>query len=125
MAAGLATLRELDREGIFEELEAAGRFLCDGLRERAEAASLPFSTSCVGGMFGLFFRSEVPRDFSEASTADTRRFSKFHRRMLEAGIYLAPSAFEAGFVSLAHRKRHLQQTLDAAETAFQGLRRLR
>lgn len=125
MAAGLATLEVLREDGIYDELGGFCGALCDGLAERAEAENIPFVTTHIGGMFGFFFKNGPVRNFDDATNSDTARFAKFHRHMLGSGIYLAPSAFEAGFVSLAHRKRELRATLDSAATAFRSLRRSR
>ena len=125
MAAGLATLEVLKVDGVYDELEDYCRRLCGGLTERANAASIPLVTAFKGGMFGFFFKNEIVRNFTEAKGSDMVRFANFHRQMLGSGIYLAPSAFEAGFVSLAHTKRTLEGTLKAATEAFRQLRRLR
>ena len=122
MAAGLATLRRVRAEGFFERLEALGRRLTDGLRERARAAGVPLSTHCVGGMFGIFFTEVDPvTRYEEVTACDVGRFRRFFHAMLEEGVYLAPSAFEAGFVSAAHEEAHIDTTLAAAERAFARL----
>ncbi|BBL75330.1 glutamate-1-semialdehyde 2,1-aminomutase [Methylomagnum ishizawai] len=122
MAAGLATLRLLARPGFFEDLAASTRSLTDGLRARAERAGVPFATQAVGGMFGLFFTGagSVP-SFAGVMACDQPRFNRFFHAMLERGVYLAPSAFEAGFVSAAHDDAVIQATLDAAEQVFATL----
>ena len=119
VAAGLATLRELMREGFYETLAARTKTLADGLRARAQAAGIPLSTQAVGGMFGIFFteQTSVTR-FSQAMACDVPRFQKFFHAMLSGGVYLAPSAFEAGFVSTAHTSEDIAQTLAMAESAF-------
>ena len=122
MAAGLATLRRVRAEGFFERLEALARRLTDGLRERARAAGVPLSTHCVGGMFGIFFTDVDPvTRYEEVTACDVGRFRRFFHAMLEEGVYLAPSAFEAGFVSAAHEEAHIDTTLAAAERAFARL----
>jgi glutamate-1-semialdehyde 2,1-aminomutase len=125
MAAGIATLDALAEEGVYDALSQRAAAVADGLAERAEAAGVPFCSTAVGGMFGFFFREGPVWDFDAASAADLKRFARFHRAMLQAGVYLAPSAFEAGFVSLAHRPRDISFTLEAAERAFATLRRAR
>ncbi len=123
MAAGLATLELISRPGFHDELEAYTRRMLDGLRQRADAAGIPFVTTQVGGMFGLYF-SEA-RDivtFADVMGADAERFKRFFHLMLEGGVYLAPSAFEAGFTSIAHGETELTLTLDAAERAFARLK---
>jgi len=118
VAAGLATLRELERPGRYEKLaERSGR-LAQGLAERAADRGLDFVSGSLGGMFGFAFHAGPVRDFADAQCAHPGRFRRFFDVMLEAGIYLAPSAFEAGFVSLAHRRADIDRTLDAAETAL-------
>ena len=119
MAAGYATLEVLTRPGAFEAAEAAARALTEGMQQRAAAAGIEFTTNQVGTMFGLFFTAEAPvRRFEQVAAADTERFSRFFHGMLEEGVYLAPSAFEAGFVSTAHDAAAVEQTLDAAGKVF-------
>ena len=121
VAAGLATLRLLSEEGFYERLSAQTAKLAQGLTERAHAAKVPFSADSVGGMFGIYFREGVPTTFEEVSESDVERFKKFFHAMLIRGVYLAPSAFEAGFVSSTHDDAVIQATLDAAEEAFASL----
>ncbi|WP_120994149.1 glutamate-1-semialdehyde 2,1-aminomutase [Stutzerimonas urumqiensis] len=122
MAAGLATLRLIQRPGFHAQLtDYTGRMLA-GLQQRADAAGIPFTTTQVGGMFGLYFTDarQIAR-FDDVMASDVERFKRFFHLMLEGGVYLAPSAFEAGFTSIAHGDAELQQTLDAAERAFARL----
>ncbi|MGY8818486.1 MAG: glutamate-1-semialdehyde 2,1-aminomutase [Pseudomonadales bacterium] len=123
MAAGLTTLKLINRPGFHEELTAYTTRMLQGLKERAEAAGIPFVTTQVGGMFGLYF-SEADNivTFDDVMTSDAERFKRFFHLMLEGGVYLAPSAFEAGFTSIAHGDKELQITLDAAEHAFAQLK---
>ncbi|PWG62505.1 glutamate-1-semialdehyde 2,1-aminomutase [Sediminicurvatus halobius] len=124
MASGIATLDVLGREGAHAAAEAATRELVEGLRARAEAAGIPLSTHQAGTMFGLFFTETDPvTGFDDVAAADAERFRHFFHGMLEAGVYLAPSAFEAGFVSTAHDRVALDHTLEAAERVFAGLPR--
>lgn len=118
MAAGLATLERLRARGTYEALEARSRRLADGLAALAAEAGVELSTAAVGGMFGFFFHPGPVRSFEEAKKASQPRFRRFFAAMLEGGVYLAPSAFEAGFVSLAHGPRELDATLAAARRAF-------
>ena len=105
MAAGLATLENLSTHGFHEALTEKAAFLLAGLEEKAETAGIPFTTSQVGGMFGLFFTDQAEVDcFSKVMACDTERYAQFFHGMLDKGIYLAPSAFEAGFISIAHAK---------------------
>ncbi|WP_017525709.1 glutamate-1-semialdehyde 2,1-aminomutase [Pusillimonas noertemannii] len=121
VAAGLATLRLLSEEGFYDRLSAQTAKLAHGLAERARAAKVPFTADSVGGMFGIYFREGVPTTFEEVSESDVERFKKFFHAMLIRGVYLAPSAFEAGFVSSTHDDAVIQATLDAAEEAFTTL----
>ncbi|NKQ11137.1 glutamate-1-semialdehyde 2,1-aminomutase [Pseudomonas sp. SST3] len=123
MAAGLTTLRLINRPGFHDELTAYTTRMLQGLKERAAAAGIPFVTTQVGGMFGLYF-SEADNivTFEDVMASDAERFKRFFHLMLEGGVYLAPSAFEAGFTSIAHGDKELQLTLDAAERAFAQLK---
>jgi len=121
VAAGLTTLRLLSEPGFYERLGAQTQKLTTGLIERAQAAKLPFSADSVGGMFGIYFREGIPTTLEEVSASDVERFKKFFHAMLIRGVYLAPSAFEAGFVSSTHDDAVIQTTLDAAEEAFATL----
>ena len=122
MAAGLATLRLVSQPGFHDQLNDYAKRLLAGLQERADAAGIPFTTTLVGGMFGLFFTDNKDiRNFDDAVACDVERFKKFFHLMLDGGVYLAPSAFEAGFVSAAMGDKELQITLDAAEKAFKAL----
>ncbi|PZN72447.1 MAG: glutamate-1-semialdehyde-2,1-aminomutase [Candidatus Methylumidiphilus alinenensis] len=122
MAAGLKTLELVSVPGFYEELAAKTRYLTDGLKAKAKAASIPFTTNQVGGMFGLFFTDVENIDsFDKVMQCDVERFKLFFHGMLEEGVYLAPSAFEAGFVSAAHSQAVLDETLAAAGRVFEGL----
>jgi len=122
VTAGMATLAEISKPDFFENLAAKTTALLSGLKARAEAANIPFTTNQVGGMFGCFFSSEEKiSSFDQVMASDADRFRKYFHLMLESGIYLAPSAFEAGFVSAAHGDEEIQLTLDAAEKAFSVL----
>jgi glutamate-1-semialdehyde 2,1-aminomutase len=118
VAAGLATLRRLAEPGTYQALEDLAQRLTRGLAERAEAAGVALTTAAVGGMFGFFFHPGPVACFEDAKKADERRFRAFFAAMLEAGIYLAPSPYEAGFVSLAHGEAEVDATLAAAEAAL-------
>jgi glutamate-1-semialdehyde 2,1-aminomutase len=122
LAAGLATLREISRPGFFEELTAKTARLARGLAERAQRAGVPLATQSVGGMFGIFFtREPAVTRFAQVMACDVERFKKFFHGMLREGVYLAPSAFEAGFVSAAHTDTDIAVTLDKAEKVFRTL----
>jgi glutamate-1-semialdehyde 2,1-aminomutase len=119
MAAGLKTLELISRPGFYQEVTAKTRKLVDGMMAKAKSAGVPMSANTVGGMFGFFF-SDAPQvsNFAQVMACDVARFNKFFHAMREAGVYLAPSAFEAGFVSAAHSEADLNATLAAAEKAF-------
>ena len=121
VSAGLTTLRLVGEPGFFDRLGEVTRRLVDGLTAEARAAGVEFSADHVGGMFGIFFRSTPPRTFPEVMTCDKERFNRFFHLMLDQGIYLAPSAFEAGFVSAAHTDEELSLTMAAARQAFSAL----
>lgn len=122
MRAGLTMLEEISKPGFFEGLAEHTRQLTEGLLERAKAANIPFAVSRVGGMFGLFFTEEENvTTFEQVTKCNIERFQAFYHGMLEQGIYLAPSAYEAGFVSAAHGHKEIQATLDAAEKVFSTL----
>jgi len=120
MAAGLAMLDLIVAEGFYERLETATRALLEGIKREADHANIPVLTTQVGGMFGLFFTAaEKVVNFAEAGACDVAAFRRFFHLMLERGIYLAPSAYEAGFVSAAHTEEHIEATILAAGEAFQ------
>ena len=119
MTAGLATLEIVGEDGFHDRLSATTARLVEGLRERAEASGVGLATNHVCGMFGLFFTDAgAVTGFADVMACDTARFARFFHAMLEEGVYLAPSAFEAGFVSSAHADAHLETTFRAAERAF-------
>ncbi|HCL74536.1 MAG TPA: aspartate aminotransferase family protein, partial [Pseudomonas sp.] len=122
MAAGLTTLNLISRPGFHAELTDYTTRMLAGLKERAEAAGVPFVTTQVGGMFGLYFTgADDIVTFADVMASDAERFKRFFHLMLDGGVYLAPSAFEAGFTSIAHGETELKITLDAAERAFAQL----
>ncbi|WP_185268209.1 glutamate-1-semialdehyde 2,1-aminomutase [Halopseudomonas xiamenensis] len=122
MAAGLTTLKLISRPGFHDELTAYTSRLLQGLQDRADAASVPFVTTQAGGMFGLYFSgADSIQTFEDVMASDAERFKAFFHQMLDQGVYFAPSAYEAGFTSIAHGETELQLTLDAAERAFAAL----
>lgn len=122
-AAGLATLDLIGEPGFYEDLEARTQQLIAGLQERATAAQVSLATNHIGGMFGLFFSKREQIDSFEAvQTADVERFTRFFHGMLDHRVYMAPSAFEAGFMSSAHDETSIEATLAAAEHAFAAAR---
>ena len=110
---------------VYAQLERTARALADGLAAAAAEAGVPFTASAIGGMFGFFFSAGPVRDFAAAKKADAAAFRSFFAAMIEAGIYLAPSPFEAGFVSLAHRPADIRATLRAARVGFEEVTKLR
>jgi len=118
VAAGLATLRLVDTPGFQDRIEATGKVLVEGLSAQAARAGVTFSSQSIGSMFGVYFRATPPRSFAEVMQCDRERFNRFFHAMLERGVYLAPSAYEAGFVSAAHGAREIEETLAAAREAF-------
>ena len=122
MTAGLTTLEILSEDGFHDRLSATTARLVGGLRERAAAAGIDLATNHVCGMFGLFFTgADEVEGFDDVMACDAARFGRFFHAMLDQGVYLAPSAFEAGFVSIAHGDEHLEATMRAAEKAFEHL----
>ena len=118
VAAGLATLDLISEDGFFESLTNKTRELVEGIEERAKRAGVPFCASHVGGMFGMYFTDRVPETYEDVMGCNRERFNRFFHAMLDQGVYLAPSAFEAGFVSSAHSEQDIRTTLDAAGEAF-------
>lgn len=117
-AAGLAMFKCLEDASIYDDLSQKTAYLTKGLTERAHAHGHPFCTTHVGGMFGYYFADVLPASFAQVNAQDKTRFNRFFHAMLEAGIYLAPSMFEASFMSLAHTDADLDATLTAADQAF-------
>lgn len=122
MAAGLKNLEIISRDGFYEDLAAKTKTLVEGILAAAEGKNIPMRANRVGAMFGLFFTDQAKVNrFSDVSRCDVERFKLFFHSMLDQGINLAPSAFEAGFVSMAHSDAQIQRTIDCAERAFGGL----
>ena len=122
MAAGLACLNELKKPGNEQQLVIKTEKLCLGLKSLAEKHHVPFVVNYVGGMFGIFFTEQQEiTSYAEVMKCDTEKFKIFFHKMLEQGIYLAPSAFEAGFMSLAHTDEDIERTLSAADIAFSAI----
>jgi len=121
MAAGLATLEEWSRPGVFEAAAQATRTLIEGIAALARQAGIPLQTDQAGTMFGFFFTEEPVRDYASAKTSDVQRYAKFFHAALERGVYLAPSQFEAGFTSAAHTREVVAQALEGLEGAFRSI----
>jgi glutamate-1-semialdehyde 2,1-aminomutase len=122
VAAGLATLRLVSEPGFFERLSGTTTALVNGMAAEARSRSVPFSADALGGMFGVFFRDRAPESYAQVLQSDRDAFNRFFHLMLEQGIYLAPSAFEAGFVSAAHGAEEIRKTVAAAGIAFERMR---
>lgn len=121
MAAGLATLKLAATPGFHERLAELATRLCTGLEREAKAAGINLTTNTVGGMFGFFFTNEKVTGFEQVGRCDIERFKTFYRRMLDEGVYLAPSAYEAGFVSSMHTEALIDETIAAAARVFATL----
>ncbi len=118
MSAGIETLKELSHPGVWDRLAAVTREIAGGLSSLARSRKVPLCVSSVGSMFGFFFHEGPVNDWDDAKASDTARYGEFFRVMLSEGVYLAPSQFEAGFVSTAHGAAQVTETLAAAEKAF-------
>jgi glutamate-1-semialdehyde 2,1-aminomutase len=118
VAAGLATLELVQEKGFHDRLEATTRALVEGLCAEARKAGVPFSAQSIGSMFGIYFREAAPRSFAEVMQCDKEHFNKFFHAMLTRGVYLAPSAYETGFVSSSHGQAEIDATIAAAREAF-------
>ena len=121
VAAGLKTLELIQQENFHVQLADMTNKLVTGLTQIAREQGKEFTARNVGGMFGLYFSATAPNSFDEVMASDRESFNKFFHLMLEQGIYFGPSAFEAGFVSAAHTEHDIQQTLNAAQVAFEAL----
>jgi len=120
VAAGLATLQRLQNESPYERLELLGSRLERGLVEAGAAAGVPVRVNRAGSMLTVFFTNQDVIDFESAKTCDTERFKRFFQAMLENGIYLPPSQFEAAFISAAHTDANIQQTIESAKKALKS-----
>ena len=122
VAAGLKTLEIISREGFYECLTGQTQKLMAGLKRAADKANIPFAVDSVGGMFGFYFANAVPTSYEAVTKTDIEAFKKFFHLMLDEGVYLAPSAYEAGFTSIAHDNDVLDAIIAAAEKSFQKLK---
>ena len=118
VACGLATLKLIQQPGFYDKLTAQAARLVNGLQAAAQEAGVAFTAQNVGGMFGLYFLDKLPEGFSDVMKSDTQRFNVFFHSMLDQGVYFAPSVFEAGFVSITHTDEVIDETIEAAKTAF-------
>jgi len=118
VAAGLATLKLVQERNFQQKVESATSVLVQGFAAQAKKARVTFASQSIGSMFGIYFRASTPRSFAEVMQSDVERFKRFFHAMLARGVYLAPSAYEAGFVSAAHGETEIDATLAAAREAF-------
>jgi len=118
VAAGLATLKLAQAPGFHDAMEKTTRVLVEGLTDEAKKAGVAFSAQSIGSMFGVYFRQAAPRSYAEVMQCDREAFNRFFHALLERGVYLAPSAYDAGFVSAAHGEAEVAATLEAARAAF-------
>ncbi len=118
VAAGITTLKLLSEPGFYDRLATQTRKLTEGLTARAKAHGIPFSADFVGGMFGIYFSESIPQSLADVSASNIDRFKIFFHAMLDEGVYLAPSAYEAGFVSATHDDSVIAATIEAADKAF-------
>jgi glutamate-1-semialdehyde 2,1-aminomutase len=121
MTAGIATLELLKAKKVYQDLEKKTLYLTEKISECAEDRGIPFSINRAIGMFTLFFTEGPVRDYRTAKTSDTKRFSQFFIEMMNEGVYLPPSQFEAWFISLAHTQKDLDKTIEACDTAFRKI----
>ena len=121
VAAGMSTLKIIQQPGFYDKLGAQTRKLVDGLAMVAKDSGIAFSSDAVGGMFGIYFSEHVPENYAQIMAGNKERFNQFFHAMLDAGVYLAPSAFEAGFVSAMHSDAVINETLSAARGSFAKL----
>ena len=121
VAAGLKTLEIISRAGFFENLSSQTQKLMQGMKQMADKANIPFAVDSVGGMFGFYFAKEVPSSYEAVTKTNIDAFKKFFHLMLDEGVYLAPSAYEAGFTSMTHDDAVIEAIIVAADKAFQKL----
>jgi glutamate-1-semialdehyde 2,1-aminomutase len=121
MRAGIETLKKLNKDGVYKELERKGQKLIDGIVASAQKHGHEITADCAGGMFGFFFNKGPVKTFADAKKSDAEKFSKWHRMMLERGVYLAPSMYEAGFVSMAHTDADIEKTIQIADEVLSKL----
>jgi glutamate-1-semialdehyde 2,1-aminomutase len=118
MAAGMAAISELKKTNPYPVLEERAQRLVQGVKAAAENTGIPMQAVTCGSMFGMFFSDSPVKNFSDAKAADGEAFKKFFHAMLDRGVYLAPSSFEAGFLSIAHDDSVIDETITAAKSTF-------
>ena len=121
VAAGLKTLEIISREGFYENLNAQLQKMLDGFTDAAKAG-VSFCADSAGGMFGIYFTENIPTNFAEVSKSNLDAFNQFFHHMLDNGVHLAPSAFEAGFISAAHNDDVIEETIKAARASFEKIK---
>ena len=121
VAAGMTTLKLIQQPGFYDKLSATAKRLADGLTAAAKDAGIPFCADSVGGMFGLYFSETPPNNYAEMMAGNRERFNVFFHAMLDEGVYFAPAAFEAGFVSAQHSDDVIDETIAAARRVFAKL----
>ncbi|MFM7227774.1 MAG: aminotransferase class III-fold pyridoxal phosphate-dependent enzyme, partial [Betaproteobacteria bacterium] len=121
VAAGMSTLKIIQQPGFYEKLGTQTRKLVDGLSAAAKDVGEAFSADAIGGMFGIYFSEHVPENYAQIMAGNKERFNQFFHAMLDDGVYLAPSAFEAGFVSAMHSDAVIDETISVARSAFAKL----
>jgi glutamate-1-semialdehyde 2,1-aminomutase len=122
VAAGLKTLEIISREGFYENLNAQLQKMLDGFTDAAKKAGVSFCADSAGGMFGIYFTENIPTNFAEVSKSNLDAFNQFFHHMLDNGVHLAPSAFEAGFISAAHNDDVIEETIKAARASFEKIK---
>jgi glutamate-1-semialdehyde 2,1-aminomutase len=122
MTAGIETLGLLKSKKVYQELDEKTSYLMENISERAEINGIPVCINGAPGLFTLFFTEGLVKDYHTAKMSDTKRFAQFFVEMMEQGVYLPPSQFEAWFVSLAHTQKDLDRTIEACDNAFRGIR---
>jgi glutamate-1-semialdehyde 2,1-aminomutase len=120
VAAGIATLRLLQEPGVYERLDTMAQHLCEGMQAAARQVGVPVYTARVGSMFCTFFTAQTVSDYASANSSDTAQFRRYFQALLADGVYVAPSQFEAGFVSTAHTNRDIERTIAAGQRAFEA-----
>ena len=120
-ACGLATLREIQKPGFFEELSRKTRLLVEGLSHAARQEGVSFCTDSEGGMFGFFLFDALPQNYAQVMKTDSARFNQLFHGLLDRGVYIAPALFEAGFVSAAHTDEDIAASVQAAHEVFKLL----
>jgi glutamate-1-semialdehyde 2,1-aminomutase len=121
MRAGIAALKQLTRPGLYDEMTQLARRLVFGLREELANAGIAAQINAIGSLATIFFTSEPVRNYTDAKRSDTKRYARFFREMLDRGMFLAPSQFEAAFISAAHTSSDIDHTLAAAHESLQAI----